>query len=184
MKVTLPITQEQILNARPSKDAWPEGVRVVWSEYGDMEIQANRRISGREIDAVLWGMHVALAREKKQELLGRLNQLADTALSKGFISSALGAPHRYDLRMEDQMNLTGLVIAQIDSPFRCQAQSAPFKEHKPHTKEQLKQVFEEGLAYKARVLNFYGAQKAQVESLQELKSLEAFELQELKESDA
>ncbi|WP_104758262.1 DUF4376 domain-containing protein [Helicobacter salomonis] len=184
MKLTLPITQEQILNARPSKDAWPEGVRVVWSEYGDMEIQANRRISGREIDAVLWGMHVALAREKKQELLGRLNQLADTALSKGFISSALGAPHRYDLRMEDQMNLTALIIAQIESPFRCQAVDAPHKDYKLHTKEQLKQVFEEGLDYKARVLNFYGAQKAQVESLQELKSLEAFELQELKEGDA
>ncbi|WP_120952230.1 hypothetical protein [Helicobacter sp. L8] len=182
MKLTLPITQEQILNARPSKDTWPEGVRVVGTEYGDMEIQTDKRINARQIEAVLWAMNQNLALQKRQELLAKINQLTDIALSKGFVCEALGAPHRYDLRLEDQMNLVGLVVAGLESDFRCQEVGASLKGYKSHTKEQLAQVFKEGLAYKARVLNFYGAQKAQLESLVGLKELEAFVVEEFKEN--
>ncbi|GMB93828.1 hypothetical protein NHP200010_15610 [Helicobacter bizzozeronii] len=184
MKITLPITLDQVMNARPSKEAWPKDVYVAYTEDDQMEIQANRRISGREIDALLWNFQLALVREKKQELLAKLNGATEIALSKGFMSTALGTPHVYDLRMEDQINLAGLVIAQIDSCFRCQGVQEAHKSYKPHTQAQLKKVFADGLAYKARVLNFFGKEKERLHACESLQAVQEFKIKELEDSNA
>ncbi len=58
-------------------------------------------------------------KQKKQELENQINAICKEKIVKEFRSSVLGSPHAYDLALEDQANLQALVIANIDSVFRC-----------------------------------------------------------------
>lgn len=59
--------------------------------------------------------------------------------------------HAYDLTLEDQANLQALVVAGIDSVFRCAEVIngvIGFKTYKKHTKAQILQLSKEALNFK------------------------------------
>ncbi|PDW41537.1 hypothetical protein BB424_08960, partial [Helicobacter pylori] len=77
---------------------------------------------------------------KKQELEAKINAICKEKIINEFKSEVLGSLHAYDLTLEDQANLQALVIASIDSVFRCAEVSngvVGFKTYKKHTKAQL-----------------------------------------------
>lgn len=90
-----------------------------------------------------------------------LNKVCDSHLLS-FESSALGEVYVYDGKLEDQLNLLGLVSAGIDSYFRCLKKGENIKQNLPHTKAQLQQVYKDGLTYKSTMIYKCGELKAQV----------------------
>ncbi|WP_121022775.1 hypothetical protein [Helicobacter vulpis] len=109
--------------------------------------------------------------------------LTQAALDQGFVSNALGKPHRYDLRFEDQINLTGLLACGVSGVVRAQGLEESHKRYKEHSVEQIKSVFKDALDHKTRVLKFYGDQKLLVENCKSLKELEAFVIQEMEDQN-
>ncbi len=122
-------------------------------------------------------------KQKKQELKSKINAICKEKIIKDFRSSVLGNLHAYDLTLEDQSNLQALVIAGIDSDFRCAEVSndgvVGNKTYKEHTAEQIKSVFNSGLKFKSDLLAFYGKQKERLASINSLEELEAFKISEL-----
>lgn len=79
--------------------------------------------------------------------IAELKQACTTAIQSGFTSSALGLPHLYDSELpQDQINLTGAVIAGIDMNFTC-TDSDGNKWQRPHTAAQMAQVYVDGVAH-------------------------------------
>ena len=64
----------------------------------------------------------------------------------GFESSALGSLHHYDCDFHDQLNISGLDQADIDSEYPCVDQ-LEVKERRFHTKQQIHIVFLDGVAH-------------------------------------
>lgn len=111
--------------------------------------------------------------EAKNIKLWEINAKTDGQL-KGFVSNALGENHIYDLDLEDQLNLMGLMVANIDSLFRCARQSQPaIKEYFSHTKEQIKQVYTDGVEYKSTILFKSGELKARLQQATTLEEINA-----------
>lgn len=101
---------------------------------------------------------------KRIEKIREINTQCDNSL-QNFTSSALGEPYIYDLKQEDQINLMGLIIAGVDSPFRCaKLSNTKDKQNIPHTLEQLKEVYKNGLEYKSKVLLKAGELKEKVKN--------------------
>ena len=70
-----------------------------------------------------------------------------TAINSGFMSSALGAPYRYDSTLpQDQINLLGAVLSGMDVNYTCTASSG-VKSQVMHTAAQLQQVFKDGAGW-------------------------------------
>lgn len=74
-----------------------------------------------------------------QRKTAELNAACEAAITGGFWSSALGQPHQYTSQMDDQLNLTGVILAGQDSLYACRDQAGA-KAFRPHTTEQLRQV--------------------------------------------
>lgn len=108
-----------------------------------------------------------LLNEAKQLKIKELNALCDSHLAS-FESSALGEIHSYDSKLEDQLNLLGLVSAGIDSYFRCLKKGESLKQNLPHSKAQLAQVYKDGLTYKSEQIYKCGLLKAKVEAAKTL----------------
>lgn len=70
-------------------------------------------------DQVLEKLKEIALKQKKQELESQINAICKKKIIKDFRSEVLGNLHAYDLTLEDQANLQALVIANIDSVFRC-----------------------------------------------------------------
>lgn len=75
-----------------------------------------------------------------QEKLAALNRACSSHIEGGITSTALGKAHRYGSRMEDQVNLTGLVLLEVDADLACYPPDSETKAWVPHTREQLHQV--------------------------------------------
>lgn len=79
--------------------------------------------------------------------LNKINALKETCtkeIAKGFYSSALGTPHKYDSdKPQDMINISGAKDRGISLNFTC-TDSNGIKARRLHTTEQLKQVFDDG----------------------------------------
>ncbi|WQR81117.1 hypothetical protein KVC50_02490 [Helicobacter pylori] len=109
----------------------------------------------------------------KELMMEKINAICKEKITKDFKSEVLGRPHAYDLTLEDQANLQALVVAGIDSVFRCAEVIngvVGFKTYKNHTKAQILQLSKEALKFKQNLIVFYGREK---ERLQAITSLEA-----------
>ncbi len=112
-------------------------------------------------------------KQKKQEIEKKINAICKEKITKGFTNEILGSPHAYDLTLEDQMNLQALVVANIDSVFRCAEVFNGVlgkKTYKKHTKAQILQLSKQALNFKEKLIIFYGREK---ERLNAITSLEA-----------
>ncbi|GAA8450112.1 hypothetical protein HpDR51_06030 [Helicobacter pylori] len=120
-------------------------------------------------------------KKKKQELEAKINAICKEKIIKEFKSEVLGSVHAYDLTLEDQANLQALVIAGIDSVFRCAEASngvIGFKTYKKHTKAQLLKLSQEALKFKSDLILFYGREKERLQAVTSLEALEKFEIKE------
>lgn len=109
----------------------------------------------------------------KELTIEKINAICKEKIIKEFKSEVLGSSHAYDLTLEDQANLQALVIAGIDSVFRCAEISngvLGLKTYKKHTKAQLLKLSQEALKFKTDLILFYGREK---ERLNAITSLEA-----------
>ncbi|WQS73094.1 hypothetical protein KVD59_07345 [Helicobacter pylori] len=118
---------------------------------------------------------------KKQELENQINAICKEKIIKGFISETLGSPHAYDFTLEDQANLQALIIANIDSVFRCAEVFNGVlgnKTYKEHTKAQILQLSKESLNFKQKLIIFYGREKERLNAITSLEALEKFAIKE------
>ncbi|RVY28249.1 hypothetical protein [Helicobacter pylori] len=132
-------------------------------------------------DQVLEKLKESMLKTKKQELEAKINAICKEKIINGFKSEVLGSLHAYDLTLEDQANLQALVIASIDSVFRCAEVSngvTGFKTYKNHTKAQLLKLSQEALKFKSDLILFYGREKERLNALKSLEALEKFEIKE------
>ncbi|MGL2576437.1 hypothetical protein ACQJ5K_01835 [Helicobacter pylori] len=121
-------------------------------------------------------------KKKKQELESKINTICKEKIIKDFKSEVLGSMHAYDLTLEDQANLQALLIAGIDSVFRCAEVSNDgvigYKTYKKHTKAQLLKLSQEALKFKSDLILFYGREKERLKTITSLEALEKFEIKE------
>lgn len=108
------------------------------------------------------------------EIFQSVNAACTTAITAGFTSSALGAPHRYSSDLEDQLNLTGAVLGGSDLPYACRDE-AGVKAYRLHTAAQLRQVGEDFTLYKLQLLQRADQLKQQLDAALEAGDLEALE---------
>ncbi|WRG23385.1 hypothetical protein E5E38_05570 [Helicobacter pylori] len=120
-------------------------------------------------------------KKKKQELEAKINAICKEKIINEFKSEVLGSLHAYDLNLEDQANLQALVIAGIDSFFRCAEVIngvIGFKTYKKHTKAQLLKLSQEALKFKSDLILFYGREKERLKAVSSLEALEKFQIKE------
>ncbi|WP_121756920.1 hypothetical protein [Helicobacter felis] len=166
----------------PSGETLPAGAVLTYNKATDTwGVRTSKPLSVGQLQSAHILLQNAQIGELKRTLVLKIDAKTQESLKRGFSSAALGSLHAYDLRLEDQINLSGALQAGLDAPIRCQGQDESFKSYKVHTKAQLEEVFSAGMAHKSKVLNFFGAQKAQVEAMQDYPSLLAFQIQELED---
>lgn len=132
-------------------------------------------------DQVLEKLKELTLKIKKQELEAKINAICKEKIIKEFKSEVLGNLHAYDLTLEDQANLQALVIASIDSVFRCAEVIngvVGFKTYKNHTKAQLLKLSQEALKFKSDLIFFYGREKDRLKAITSLEALEKFQIKE------
>ncbi|MCG3068521.1 hypothetical protein ACLGBA_03215 [Helicobacter pylori] len=119
---------------------------------------------------------------KKQELENQINAICKEKIIKGFKSEVLGSPHAYSFTLEDQANLQALIIANIDSLFRCAEVDnngvLGNKTYKKHTKAQILQLAKESLTFKQNLIVFYGREKERLNAMTSLEDVKKFSIKE------
>ena len=90
-----------------------------------------------------------------------LKSACSAAINAGFVSPALGSEHRYDTdQPTDQVNLIAAGLGGVDLPYTCTDLATETKQQRPHTAEQLAQVYAEASAEKVRLLGVLDAARA------------------------
>lgn len=74
-----------------------------------------------------------------QERLAAITSGCAQYLEGGFSSSALGESHRYASKLEDQVNLNGLMFSGLDGAYPCTGADG-VQQFRAHTRDQLLQV--------------------------------------------
>lgn len=75
----------------------------------------------------------------------------ETAITAGFVSTALGTRHSYSSQLDDQLNLTGAIQRGLDMPYACRDEQG-VKAFRLHTAVQLRQVGDDFTLYKLKLL--------------------------------
>lgn len=116
-----------------------------------------------------------LLKKSKDNIVNEIGKQCETAIISGFPSQALGSEHFYQSDRDDQINLMGLVTAGNDDLLKCGLKNDDETitwEWKPHTKEQLKAVFDDGAAYKKEQLIKSATLKAQISAATTVEELD------------
>ncbi len=139
----------------------------------------NQQVPTKE--QVLEKIKEIMLKTKKQELEKEINAICKAKITKGFTSNILGSAHAYDLAFEDQINLQALILANIDSVFRCAEVNNGViknKTYKKHDKAQLLRLSQEALKFKSDLILFYGREKERLNAITSLEALEKFTIKE------
>lgn len=96
----------------------------------------------------------------------------ESAITAGFQSSALGAPHQYSSQLDDQLNLTGAILRGLDMPYACRDEQGA-KAFRLHTAAQLRQVGDDFTLYKLQLLQRANELKQQLDLALEAGDAEA-----------
>lgn len=103
-----------------------------------------------------------------------INHACEAAVTAGFQSAALGAPHQYSSQLDDQLNLTGAVLRGLDMPYACRDEQG-LKAFRLHTAEQLRQVGDDFTLYKLQLLQRANELKQQLEQALDTGDTEAMQ---------
>lgn len=113
----------------------------------------------------------------KAKKIAALSSACKAEILSGFVSSALGAAHKYDGDLESQMNLAGAkdyaVANNVAVNFTCTNQATGVKASVSHTPAQIQQAFNDGAAFKMSRLSKFRTLKAQVEAAATVAEVEA-----------
>ena len=99
---------------------------------------------------------------KYQEQITRINGSCESALTGGFASDALGTTHQYSSQLDDQLNLTGVILAGVESPYPCRDEQGR-KEFRLHTFAQLRRVGDDFTQFKLQLLQKANQLKQQLD---------------------
>lgn len=80
-----------------------------------------------------------------------INQACTAAITGGFWSPALEQRHQYASELDDQLNLTGMILRGFDSLYACRNEQG-VKAFRPHTFAQLRQVGDDFTVFKLQLL--------------------------------
>lgn len=80
-----------------------------------------------------------------------INRDCKAVITSGFWSLALGAAHQYTSELDDQLNLTGAILAGLDSLYSCRDEQGD-RAFRTHTYTQLRQVGDDFTAFKLQLL--------------------------------
>jgi len=133
-----------------------------WVFYGENNV---RIMTPEEMDA-----DASLLTEAKVAKITELSVAAGNNITSGVISDAIGSSRRYDAELEDQANMLGSILAtspSVANPegtsmyYASRDPSTGVKAYLPHTYTQLRQVLDDGAAFKLQVLvTFNGVKDA------------------------
>jgi len=139
--------------------------------------------SGATYDRIVWKDGVVIPQAElethrpavtREHLLifatSRLDEGYKSAADSGFVSTALGTPHVYPSKAENQLDILGSTLVSIVAPtatipFPCFDLATNSVVTAPHTSTQWQQVFLDGVAYKQDLFAKYGTQKAGLSTL-------------------
>ncbi|MNJ24681.1 hypothetical protein D3C77_191050 [compost metagenome] len=107
-----------------------------------------------------------------QEKLVEITQGCAQFIESGFESSALGEPHRYPSRLEDQVNLTGLMFSGLDAAYPCTGADGT-RQFLMHSAEQLRLVNQDLVRFKQSALQHADQLKRDLEQALQNKKLRA-----------
>jgi hypothetical protein len=91
-----------------------------------------------------------------------VNNACVVAITGGFWSSSLGTPHQYSSELDDQLNLTGVILAGLDSPYACRDEQGK-KDFRFHTFAQLRRVGDDFTLFKLQLLQKANQLKQQLD---------------------
>lgn len=110
----------------------------------------------------------------KNKKIKELRQACKRDIGNGFASDAMGSVHWYDAEeVEDQINLIGAVTKNTTIPFYCTDVSTGIKSHVVHTAQQIKNVFNDGVAVKQSILTAFHTSKYMVQIATTTEEVEA-----------
>lgn len=95
-------------------------------------------------------------------IYAEINTVCQQTITSGFESLALGAVHRYDSQLNDQLNLTGAILLDLDMPYACR-DAADINAFRQHTAEQLRQVGNDFTLYRMQLLQKANGLKQRLE---------------------
>jgi hypothetical protein len=91
-----------------------------------------------------------------------INGQCEGAITAGFWSSALGARHFYSSHLDDQLNLTGVILGGLDSLYACRDEQGQ-KDFRPHTVVQVRRVGDDFTSFKLQLLQRANTLKQQLD---------------------
>lgn len=91
-----------------------------------------------------------------------INTGCESVITGGFWSDALGERHQYGSQLDDQLNLTGVILAGLDCPYACRDELG-VKEFRLHTFKQLRQVGDDFTSFKLQLLQKANTLKQQLD---------------------
>lgn len=97
-----------------------------------------------------------------QQKVELLNRSCESAITSGFWSDALGGQYQYSSQIDDQLNLTGAILASVETLFPCRDESGT-KEFHTHSVAQIRQVGDDFTAFKLQLLQKANQLKQQLD---------------------
>ena len=94
--------------------------------------------------------------------VAEINTGCESAITGGFWSQALGERYQYSSQLDDQLNLTGVILAGLDSPYACRDEQG-VKEFRQHTFTQLRRVGDDFTLFKLQLLQRANTLKQQLD---------------------
>ncbi len=95
-------------------------------------------------------VHTVIEQRHREQVVA-VNTACMTHITGGFWSAALGDRHFYDTLLEDQLNLTGMILRGLDDSYACRDESGG-KHFLEHTSAQLRQIGDEFTEFKLQAL--------------------------------
>lgn len=134
----------QVVTHRPASKV------IVVDENGLPALADEAPISAEELQQQVYADQVRI-----------IDAACESAITAGFVSSALGSPYRYSSQVTDQLNLTGAILSGQDMPYPCyDAQGV--RDLRPHTADQLRQVGDDFTLYKLQLQQLANTLKQQL----------------------
>lgn len=142
---------EQMEDHRGAVYETETGAPIHWRELGPLPNSVTTVPRPTPLHHWIAGQWVLNAGAVQTAKVAEINQACETAITGGFISSALGDPFEYGSQLEDQLNLTGAVLRGLGLAYPCRDEQG-LKAFIPHTIEQLNTVSADFTLFKLHLL--------------------------------
>lgn len=136
-----------------------QGLRIVTGSEGGPALSGIRPSPDHKWTDSGWAIDL---NQSHQGAVQSINRACEAAITAGFQSDALGAPHHYTSQLDDQLNLSGAIMRGLDMPYACR-DAQGVKAFRLHTAAQLRQVGDDFTLYKLQLLQHANELKQQLD---------------------